>query len=117
MNKDAVSVTNAAKQHIGTILANNPGKHLRVGVDNKGCSGHKYTYSLREWDQYAKFDEVVNWDGGRLVIDGASILSLIGSILDLKTNQFESQLIWSNPLAVNLCGCGESFQLVSDQTA
>lgn len=114
MNKDPVIITATAKQYITEILKNNPNKHLRIGVNNKGCSGHKYTYDLCDWDQYGKFDEVVEWDTSRVVIDGASILSLIGSILDLKTTEFESQLIWSNPLAINTCGCGESFQLATD---
>ena len=114
MTKEPVTITTAAKQYISELLKNNPGKHLRVGVDNRGCSGHKYTYDLRDWDQYNTFDEVVNWENGRLVIDGTSIFSLIGSTLDLKTTQFESQLIWANPFAMNLCGCGESFQLATD---
>lgn len=112
--KEAVTITPAAKQYISEVLKNNPGKHLRVGVDNRGCSGHKYAYELRDWDQFNKFDEVVDWVDGRLVLDSASILSVIGSILDLKTTEFESQLIWSNPLAINTCGCGESFQLATD---
>ena len=38
----AVTLTESAQAHIGAILAHNPGKHLRVSVNNKGCSGHKY---------------------------------------------------------------------------
>ena len=110
----AVTLTESAQAHIGAILAHNPGKHLRVAVNNKGCSGHKYEYDLRDWDDTAKFDEVVDWPGGRLVIDGASLMALIGSELDLQSTQFESQLVWRNPMAVNACGCGESFQLASD---
>jgi iron-sulfur cluster assembly accessory protein len=112
--RSAVDITDAAKAHIAAILANNPGKHLRVSINNRGCSGHKYEYELRDWDDREKFDETVDWTGGRLVIDGTSLLGLVGSELDLQTTQFESQLVWHNPMAVNACGCGESFQLVSD---
>jgi len=112
--RSAVDITESAKAHIAAILANNPGKHLRVSINNRGCSGHKYEYQLRDWDDRAKFDETVDWPGGRLVIDGTSLLGLIGSELDLQTTQFESQLVWHNPMAVNACGCGESFQLVYD---
>ena len=110
----AVTLTESAQAHIAAILSGNPGKHLRVAVNNKGCSGHKYEYDLRDWDDTAKFDEVFDWPGGRLVIDGASLMALIGSELDLQSTQFESQLVWRNPMAVNACGCGESFQLASD---
>ena len=41
-------------------------------------------------------------------------MALLGSELDLQITQFESQLVWHNPMAVNACGCGESFQLVTD---
>jgi len=112
--RSAVDITDAARAHIAAILARNPGKHLRVSVNNKGCSGHKYEYELRDWDETAKFDETVDWEGGRLVIDGTSLMALLGSELDLQTTQFESQLVWHNPMAVNACGCGESFQLITD---
>ena len=112
--RSAVDITDAARAHIAAILARNPGKHLRVSVNNKGCSGHKYEYELRDWDETAKFDETVDWEGGRLVIDCTSLMALLGSELDLQTTQFESQLVWHNPMAVNACRCGESFQLVTD---
>jgi iron-sulfur cluster assembly protein len=112
--RSVVEVTDAAKQHIATILANNTGKHLRVSINDRGCSGHKYQYDLCDWDQRGRFDEVIDWPGGRLVIDSLSVLGLVGSVLDLSQTQFETQLVWQNPMAVNACGCGESFQLASD---
>lgn len=110
----AVEVTDAAKAHVSRILEGNPGKHIRVSINNKGCSGHKYQYDLADWDDVRPLDEVVEWPGGRLVIDGMSLLGLIGSRLDLRSDMFESQLVWLNPRAVNACGCGESFQLSGD---
>ena len=114
MIKAPVYLTEKAERYIAEILQQNPGKHLRVSVNNKGCSGHKYAYDLRDWDDRGKFDELVDWDGGRLVIDSSSLMSLLGSTLDLSETTFESQLVWDNPMAVNSCGCGESFQLLSD---
>lgn len=107
----AVTLTDMAKGHIATILAGNPGKHLRVSINNRGCSGHKYQYDLMDWDDVRPLDEVVDWENGRLVVDGMSLLGLLGSRLDLRTDRFESQLVWENPMATNHCGCGESFQL------
>ena len=112
--KSAVTITEVAQVHIAQILSSNPGKHLRISISNKGCSGHKYEYALRDWDNRERFDEVIDWPNGRLVIESKSLMGLLGSVLDLKTTQFESQLVWANPLAVNACGCGESFQLVTD---
>lgn len=109
--KNAVDITDAAKDYIANLLESNPGKHLRVSINNKGCSGHKYQYDLADRGSENPMDELVDWPTGRLVIDGPSLLGLIGSRLDLKTNKFESQLVWENPMAINQCGCGESFQL------
>lgn len=109
-----VYLTEKAENYIADILQQNPGKHLRVSVSNKGCSGHKYQYDLRDWDDHAKFDEVIDWDRGRLVVESSSLMALLGSTLDLEVTTFESQLVWDNPMAVSQCGCGESFQLASD---
>jgi iron-sulfur cluster assembly accessory protein len=114
MKRAPIEITDAAKSYISKILADNKQQHLRVSISNKGCSGHKYEYQLMPWDQFEKLDEVVDWDGGRLVIDGMSLFGLIGSTLDLNTTDFESQLVWENPMSYNACGCGESFQLQTD---
>lgn len=111
MKRDAVTITDGARAYVSEVLSGNPGKHLRVSINNKGCSGHKYQYDLMDWDDIRPMDEVVDWEGGRLVVDAMSLLGLLGSRLDLRTTQFESQLVWDNPMAMNSCGCGESFQL------
>lgn len=109
-----IDMTPAAQAHITTILGANPGQHLRVSISNRGCSGHKYHYELRPWDSAGPMDEIIDWPDGRMVIDGLSLFGLIGSRLDLREDRFETQLIWENPMAVNACGCGESFGLSTD---
>lgn len=109
--RSAVDITDSAMAHISGLLASHPGKHLRVGINDKGCSGHKYQYDLRDWDDMDTYDEVIDWSGGRLVVDAKAIMYMIGSTLDLQGDQFNSQLVWHNPFAQNACGCGESFQL------
>lgn len=104
-----IYMTPAAEAYVTEILAKNPGKHLRVSVNNKGCAGHKYQYDLRDWDDIQKLDETVNWANGRLVIDGRSMMLLLGSTLDLHQTDFEQQLVWDNPMASSTCGCGASF--------
>ena len=83
----AVTLTDQAKQYIAELLAANPGKQLWVSINNKGCSGHKYEYRLTDWDSQQRFDEVIDWPDGRLVIESKSLLGLIGSCLDLKQSQ------------------------------
>lgn len=106
-----VNITQPADGYISAILRDNPGKCLMVGYDNKGCSGHKYTFQLIEETEIGSHDEVVSVTNGKLVVSATSLIGLLGSTLDLKQDQFEQKLVWHNPFAVNQCGCGESFQL------
>lgn len=88
-------------------------KCLLVGYNNKGCSGHKYTFEMINDHEIGKHDEVVTLSSGKLVVSSSSLIGLLGSTLDLNEDQFEQKLVWKNPFAINQCGCGESFQLDS----
>lgn len=106
-----INVTPSADRYVSNILASNPGKSLLVGYNNKGCSGHKYTFDLISSEDVGAHDERVAVTGGEIIVGSSSLMGLLGSTLDLKEDLFEQQLTWNNPFAVNQCGCGESFQL------
>jgi len=53
---------------------------VRIGVRNKGCAG--LSYNLEYVDRPAKFDEVVEQDGVKVVIDSKALFSIIGSEMD-----------------------------------
>lgn len=110
-----VNITESADRYISSILENNPGKSFLVGYDNKGCSGHKYTFKLVDEDQLNSHDEIVELSVGKLIVGATSLIGLLGSTLDLREDQFEQKLIWNNPFAVNQCGCGESFQISGEK--
>lgn len=55
-------------------------QHLRIGVRNKGCAG--LSYHLEYVDKPGKFDEVVEQDGVKVVIDSKALFSIIGSEMD-----------------------------------
>jgi iron-sulfur cluster assembly accessory protein len=60
------------------ILMSSPTPQLvRIGVRNKGCAG--LSYHLEYVDRPAKFDEVVEQDGAKVVIDSKALFSIIGS--------------------------------------
>ena len=60
------------------ILMSSPTPQLvRIGVRNKGCAG--LSYHLEYVDRPAKFDEVVEQDGVKVVIDSKALFSIIGS--------------------------------------
>lgn len=53
---------------------------MRVGVKNKGCSG--MSYHLEYVDKPARFDEVVEQDGVKVLVDSKALFSIIGSTMD-----------------------------------
>lgn len=106
-----ISITDDAKTYISNRCVD--GKILAVSVNNKGCSGHSYSYELISSDQIEQYDELISWDTGGIVIRANSVMKLFGSKLDIKSSILEEILMWTNPLATNMCGCGESFSLNS----
>lgn len=105
-----ITITPAARDYINQRCDH--GKYLMsIKINNKGCSGHSYDYGLTEPELVSKWDEVIVWDGGGVVISADSIMHLFGSQLDLKTNFMEQYLTWENPQATDHCGCGSSFAL------
>lgn len=101
-----ISITDSAKRFISERY---DGKLLSVEINNKGCSGNSYVYKQAEFSDVEKYDEIVRFDNSGLLIKSNSIIKLIGSTLDLSESILESKLVWINPNAINLCGCGESF--------
>ena len=54
-------------------------------------------------------DEIVNCDDFKIVVDGVSVMYVIGTTLDYETNLIGSQFTFKNPQAKAKCGCGTSF--------
>ena len=58
---------------------------LRIGVKKGGCAGMEYTM---EWAAEQKpFDEVVEHDGARVLIDPKAVMYLLGTEMDYKTDK------------------------------
>jgi len=115
MMSNVITITEAAQGFIGNILKQNPGAALVVGYDNKGCSGHKYTFNLCMDEEIPADTDSVTIPEGRVVIAPWSVMGLLGATLDLHVDQFDQFLVWDNPMAVSSCGCGDSFQLPGEE--
>lgn len=86
-------------------------QHLRIGVRNRGCAG--LAYNLEYVDKPGKFDEIVEQDGVRVLIDGRALFSVIGSEMDWKEDGLSAKFVFKNPNVKDACGCGESFSVGS----
>ena len=104
-------LTEAAADRIKAIMAKSekPIAGVRVGVKNGGCAGMSYTMEYAE--SAAKFDEVVEDKGVKLLIDPKAVLFLLGTEMDFKVDKLSSTFVFNNPNQTSACGCGESVQL------
>ena len=106
-------LTDAAADRIKAIMAKSekPIAGVRVGVKNGGCAGMAYTMEYAE--SAAKFDEVVEDKGVKLLIDPKAVLFLLGTEMDFKVDKLSSTFVFNNPNQTSACGCGESVQLTA----
>ena len=104
-------LTDAAADRIKAIIAkaDKPIAGVRVGVKNGGCAGMSYTMEYAA--DAAKFDEVVEDKGVKLLIDPKAVLFLLGTEMDFKVDKLSSTFVFNNPNQTSACGCGESVQL------
>src|ERR671911_1080473 len=103
------SVTENAARRIGAILAreNQADLKLRISVSGGGCSGFQYGFALDDRDEDG--DIAVERAGAKVVIDGMSLLYLMGCEVDFVEDLTGSYFRVSNPNATASCGCGNSF--------
>ena len=107
-----MKLTDRAAARIKSIMADKGAATagLRVGVKKGGCAGMEYTM---EWAAEQKpFDEVIEHDGAKVLIDPKAVMYLLGSEMDYKTDQLSAQFVFTNPNQAGACGCGESVNLV-----
>jgi iron-sulfur cluster assembly protein len=105
----AVSLTPAAEARVAALMANAPEGAIgvKLSTPRRGCSG--LAYSVDYVSEEAPFDEKIVTPGGVFYIDGASVLYLVGSVMDWKEDDFAAGFVFENPNAEGSCGCGESF--------
>ncbi|KAJ2928881.1 hypothetical protein H1R20_g8356, partial [Candolleomyces eurysporus] len=109
--KAALSMTPTAVTRLRMLLNGPTPQLIRVGVRNKGCAG--MSYHLEYVEKPGKFDEVVEQDGVRVLIDSKALFSIIGSVMDWKDDPLSSKFVFQNPNIKDACGCGESFTVGS----
>ena len=72
--------TPGAVERLRALMKAPTPQHLRIGVRNKGCAG--LSYHLEYVDKPGRFDEVVEQDGVKVLIDSKALFSIIGSEMD-----------------------------------
>jgi iron-sulfur cluster assembly protein len=105
----AITLTPAAEARITELMSRAPEGAIgvKLSTPRRGCSG--LAYSVDYVTDENRFDEKIETPGGIFYVDGASILYLIGSVMDWREDDFAAGFVFDNPNAKGACGCGESF--------
>ena len=124
--KAAMKLTPTAVSHLRDLLEQPDPQFIRVGVKNRGCSG--LAYHLEYVDKPGAFDEAVEQEGVKVLIDSKALFSIIGSEMDWVEDKLNQRFVFRNPniselsglsmstydadeFAEEQCGCGESFMV------
>lgn len=107
--KAIITLSSSAVDHLKELLEKPEGKYIRIGVQNRGCSG--LTYQLEYVNEGGKFDELVVQDGVQVFVDSKALFSIVGSEMDWLDDKLSSRFIFKNPNSKGTCGCGESFMV------
>ena len=105
-----ISVTESAAGQIKHLLAENAentGKHLRVYVEQGGCSGMQYGMVF---DEKRADDLLAEMHGVCVLVDAISAGHIRGSEVDFSDDLNGGGFKISNPKARQSCGCGKSFE-------
>lgn len=107
-----MTLTDAAVARVKALMAakGNGAAGLKIGVKKGGCAGMEYTLAWA--DAVGKFDEVVERDGARVIIDPQAVMYLLGTEMDYKVDKLSAQFVFNNPNQQSACGCGESVNLM-----
>lgn len=109
--KSPIEVTEIALEKITELLGQR-GKNsygIRVGIKEGGCSG--FEYCIEYADEPNPFDEVVECNSIKILIDPKAIMYLIGTTMDYIDDNIKSGFVFKNPNEKGRCGCGESFSI------
>jgi len=105
-----ISITESAKRQLKDLCENNQKWAVKLSVKGGGCAGFTYDWSfLDDESQLESLDEVIDVDSKKFVVDGVSVMYVLGTQLDYKKEIFGSNFVFSNPNVTSKCGCGTSF--------
>lgn len=107
--KALITLSDSAVEHLRALLDQPEPQLIRIGVKNRGCSG--LTYHLEYVTEPGKFDETVEQNGVKVLIDSKALFSIVGSEMDWLDDKLSLRFVFKNPNSKGTCGCGESFMV------
>lgn len=96
-----MSLTPRAVERLRKLLDQPSPKLIKVGVKNRGCSG--LSYNLVYVDKAGAFDEVIEQDGVKVIVDSKALMSMIGSEMDWVKDKLSEKFVFNNPNISKSC--------------
>lgn len=107
-----VSITESAKNYLINQCVSNNQTFIKLEVKGGGCAGLSYDFDFVKLEQIHDDDEVLELDNNiQLVVDGMSLLYILGTTIDYEQKLGSSKLVLVNPNESSSCGCGKSFSV------
>jgi iron-sulfur cluster insertion protein len=108
--KQIITISKKAGIQLAKIASHSKNNSILFYVKGGGCNG--FNYKLKPLnDEPNKLDEVINYNKINIIIDKSSIIHLIGTNIDWKTDIMGEYFHFENPNALTKCGCGTSFSI------
>ena len=107
---DIVTITESAKEYLLKMCIEHGKYAVKLSVIGGGCAGFSYDYKFAEPDEVEDDDITISLsDNHSFIIDGFSLMYVVGTQLDYVSDLVGSSLKISNPNESSSCGCGTSF--------
>jgi iron-sulfur cluster assembly protein len=106
-----IKITKAAAKQINHLTSKDNKFALKIGLKKGGCAGMEYTMDFVE--SVEESDEVIEYEGARVIIAPTAQMFLFGTEIDYETGVLESGFKFNNPNVTEACGCGESIKFDS----
>jgi iron-sulfur cluster insertion protein len=105
-----ISITESASQQIQQLCESNNKWGVKLAVKGGGCAGFSYDWSFIDSEKdVLEDDEIIDVNSKKFIVDGMSLMFILGTQLDYKREIFGSSFVFENPNAKSSCGCGTSF--------
>lgn len=108
--KSLITISTNALQKINTIIKSSNSKAILLSIKGGGCNGFNYKFTPLESDiKQDKLDEILKIDNTNIHICGRSMMYIMGTHIDYKTDIMGDRFDFKNDNISSKCGCGTSF--------
>lgn len=110
-----LNFTDSGLKHIQRSIDAEKGLGFRLNVKKTGCSGYAYITEIAKNPEPGDIE--LNVSDVPVFIAEKAIPYIKGTVIDfIDQGLGQTKLVFHNPNAANLCGCGESFNLLEDES-